>query len=832
MRSRYYGKTILFVVLLFSYSHNLRCQQPKTLDAAELQLALKKLTVLGSVLYIAAHPDDENTALLAYLAKGRHIRAAYLSTTRGEGGQNLIGSEQGELMGVLRTQELLAARRVDGAQQFFTRAIDFGYSKTSEEALRIWNENEVLSDMVWIIRNFRPDIVITRFSLTLGGHGHHTASAILAGKAFAAAGDPSQFPEQLNDVVKPWKPKRLMFNLARFFGTPMDTVHSLNVDLGAFSPILGTSFTEIAGISRTMHKSQGFGVAQTRGPTVNYFQHTAGDSATHDLFDGINLKWSRVLGGETVGTILDDAYRSFTPNNPSAIVPLLMKAYAEMNKLNDPWIDVKRKELIDVIAACSGIWVDAIASDHSATPGSEIGVTVTALNRSTVPFNLERVSYTYQPHDSIVSMPLQDNIPTTINLKISIPSTAEPTQPYWLAEPSTIGLYHVSKRNLILLPENPHTLIVHFVLMTEQGKITLEAPVQYRWVDPVEGELYRLFEIVPDVAVNLDEKIYLFPSAKPKDISVKLRGGRPNIGGTARLVLPSGWTATPPTIPFSLMNKNDEQTVTFSVQPTDESPSGTFSVEAETESGKFSLGMTTIRYSHIPPQTVFPHAEGKLIRLNLKRKKQSIGYIMGSGDAVPTALRQVGYQVTLISDQDLSTRDLSPFDAIVAGVRAYNTRPQLKIYQQRLLDYAHAGGTYIVQYVTQQGKESEHLGPYSFTISRDRVSVEDAPVTFTDSTHPIVNVPNKITQEDFRGWVQERGLYFADTWDSSYQTILVCNDPGEPLRSGGLLVAQFGKGAYIYTGYSFFRQLPAGVPGAYRLFVNLIEYSGRRKTKN
>ena len=823
---------LLILAALFINLSN--AQPPKTFDAADIQIALKKLSVLGSALYIGAHPDDENTALLSYLAKGRYLRTAYLSMTRGEGGQNLIGSEQGDLMGVIRTQELLAARRIDGAEQFFTRAIDFGYSKTSEEALRIWNKEEVLSDVVRIIRKFQPDVIITRFSPTLGGHGHHTASAILAREAFDAAGDPLRFPEQLREL-KPWKPKRIVFNLARFLDVAIDTVHSLRVDVGEYSPLLGRSFTEIAGLSRSMHKSQGFGAAQARGENINYFQHTAGDSAKQDLFDGIDLSWSRVKNGEQVEKILQEAVDAYNPQNPSAILPTLLRAHAELKKLpDDPWVSLKRKELLEVIKACAGLWFEVIASDYSATPGSELSVMSTVLNRSHVPIKLDRIALSYRSTDTSVNLPLLYNKPVSASLLAHIPRDMRFSQPYWLDEKPQPGTYNVPDRNLIGNPENPPALAARATVSISGESIVLDAPVQYRWVDPVEGELYRSVEVVPPVAINMDEKNYLFNGEIEKKVTVKLHADISDARGTVQLALPSGWLADPSSSPFSLKHKNDEQDLSFTVRSPEHPRAGISSVESftagvTTPDGMTSRGIHTIQYSHIPRQTILPHADGNLVRLQLQTNKRSIGYIMGSGDAVPVALRQMGYTVTLLSDEDLANDDLGVFETVIAGVRAYNTRHQLISVQQRLMDYVKHGGTYIVQYVTQQKPESENLGPYPFSIGRDRVTVEDAPVLFVDPNHPLLNDPNKITQEDFQGWVQERGLNFAGKWDSTYQTVLSSHDPGEQPLPGGLLVARFGKGYYIYTGYSFFRQLPAGVPGAYRLFANLVELSAKGK---
>jgi LmbE family N-acetylglucosaminyl deacetylase len=815
---------IIFSQLVFSYVA--MGQSPKVLDAAELRLAVDKLSVLGSVLYVGAHPDDENTALLAYLAKGKLVRTAYLSMTRGEGGQNLVGPEQGDELGVIRTQELLAARRVDGAEQYFTRAIDFGFSKNSKETLEIWNKEKILSDVVWVIRKFRPDVIITRFSPTLGGHGNHTASAILAREAFNISDDSTRFPEQLK-FVKPWKAKRIMFNTARFFDASIDTAVAIKVDVGEYSPLLGRSFTEIAGISRTNHKSQGFGSAQTRGPGVNYFKFTMGDPPKTDLFDGIDLSWSRVPGGEEVGKILKEVDSTFDCQKPSASLPLLLQAYSAMKKLpDDNWVVLKERELLQVIKECTGLWLDALASDYSVVPGSQVKVTVGAINRSNESMHLDSVSVPYSD-GSMSGRNLSYNIPADTSVDVTIPEDFPYSNQYWLREPAEKGSYVISDQQLIGMPQNPPPLRATFYVTLRGQELTYNVPVQYRWVDPVQGELYRPFVAIPPVALNLEQRVFVFSGEKEKEISVTLKSGKPDVRGTVRLRLPQGWSSKPETISFAMKAKNEEKVVAFEVQASRLAESGSFSVEAEVQGKKLTQGMITIQYQYIPAEVMFPPAEGKLVRMDLSKNSGSVGYIMGAGDEIPTALRQMGYQVTLLTDDDLANRDLSPFDDIVAGVRAYNTRPALSIFQNRLMNYVKNGGTYIVQYVTPQRGKQEDLGPYPFEVSRDRVTVEESPVTFLNSNQPLLNYPNKITEKDFDGWIQERGIYFADKWDPRYETVLSCADPGESQKAGGMLYAKYGKGNYIYTGYVFFRELPAGVTGAYRLLSNMLNVGKR-----
>ena len=493
---------LLVIFLSITFSFEALSQAPKVLDASELKLAIDRLSVLGAVLYVGAHPDDENTALLAYLAKGKLVRTAYLSMTRGEGGQNLIGPELGDELGVIRTQELLAARRVDGAEQFFTRAIDFGYSKTSEETMKMWGDDKILSDVVWIIRNFRPDVIITRFSPTIGGHGNHTSSAILAEQAFEASGDAKRFPDQLK-YVKPWKAKRLLFNTARFFDATIDTANAVKVDVGEYNPILGRSYSEIAGISRTNHKSQGFGASQTRGPGINYFRNTLGDPAKSDLMDGVDLSWSRISGGGTVDSILKEVDRSFDIEHPNASLPLLLKARTAINGLQDDyWVEIKRKEIEEVIKTAAGLWLDALASEYSVVPGKQIKVNVGAINRSDAVIRIDSVSI---PNSVGTMTPqlLSSNVPVQNSLTVNVPFDAPYSLQYWLQQSPDKGSYNIPNQLLIGRAENGPPLSATFYLTFADQHLSYIIPVQYRWVDPVDGELYRPLVVMPPAACNL-----------------------------------------------------------------------------------------------------------------------------------------------------------------------------------------------------------------------------------------------------------------------------------------------------------------------------------------
>jgi len=808
----------------------------------EIELALHKLNVLGSILMIAAHPDDENTALLAYYARGRSMRTGYLSLTRGEGGQNLIGPEQGDLLGVIRTQELLAARRIDGAEQFFTRAIDFGYSKSADETLAKWGRDKVLSDVVWVIRNFRPDVVILRFSGTpRDGHGQHQASAILGKEAFSAAGDKDRFPEQLR-YVQPWQAKRLLFNVFSFSPEQekeaRDMPHRVEVDTGEFNPVLGKSYTEIAGISRSQHRSQGMGAPERRGPSHNYLITIAGAPADHDAFDDVGTAWARVPGGEAIGRILAEAERTFVPAEPDKAIPLLLRARPLIAAIDDPLARRKLKELDETLALCSSLWLDATADRYAAAPGSTVNVELEAINRSTFPvswagYSLISAGGDVSGHNA---NSLAANQPKRATAAWPVPADQAYSQPYWLRKPHAGDTYEIEDQRSIGMADTPPVLTAEFGLRFHDVGITLRRPVHYRYVDPTEGELTRPLVVAPQVAVSLPEPVELFPSEKTKKIEIAVKANVARAEGEVRLDLPPGWRADPVSQPFRVADAGGELALAFSITPPHADAQGRLRAIARVDRKEISSGMIVIAFPHIPPQMIFPAAAAKLERADVVLTARKIGYVMGSGDQVPEALDQLGCEVTLLSARELAESDLGGFDAIVTGVRAYNVRADLRANQQRLLDYVHNGGTLIVQYNVAEGgpfggRRSAallHIGPYSLEVGRGRVSVEEAPVSMLAPDHPLLVSPNHISESDFRGWIQERGLYFASEWDAHYQTVLETHDPGEKPLEGGMLYTRYGKGVYIFSAFSWFRELPAGVPGAYRIFANMLSARGDR----
>lgn len=840
-------------------------QAPKTYSSSEILLGLKKLNVLGSVLYIAAHPDDENTRLIAYLANGRLVETGYFSCTRGDGGQNLIGPELREQLGVIRTQELLAARRIDGGQQFFGRANDFGFSKTPDETFRLWDKEQVLADLVWVIRQRRPDVLITRFPPDArAGHGHHTASAILAAEAFDAAGDPKRFPEQLG-TVQPWQPKRLLWNTGSFFVKPGENMDGyLKIDAGGYNPLLGQSYGEIAARSRSQHRSQGFGSAAQRGEALEYLQLVKGDKATNDPLEGVDLTWNRVKGGAAVQKLLDEVIRKYNPSNPAASVAGLLKvrhALQEVESGNSFWAAEKAEELNILIQACYGLRVEAIASEPSATPGGSIQVKIDAVAPNGFPLN--GLYFNWLVNDSTLYLPplpkgyVRFDGPPDMSAQVGanqlysktvtlrVPTSQALSQPYWLRERGSEGMYKlptvydvepaqfrghmasykakVSPEELIGLPENPPAAYVY--IQTANGALQIKLPVQYKHTDPAIGEIYQPLAVVPPVAVNVVGRAYVFADNQPKTVPVTLKAGRAGTNGTVALQVPAGWQVEPASIPFTLGAKDEERTVEFRVQPAagNQESSGQLRAVATLDGQTYSRGIQQISYPHIPTQTLFPEAVAPLVRLDVKRRRDAIGYLMGAGDEVPEALRQLGYRVSLLKPEDVTEDRLKRFDAVVLGVRAYNTIERMKALQPVLLRYVEQGGNLVVQYTVSRGTVIPQIGPYPMQLSNDRVTVEDAPVTFLRPQHPVLNVPNKITSKDFEGWQQEQGLYYPSSWDPQYQPIISSNDPGEKPKESAILVAEYGKGHYIYTGLSFFRELPAGVPGAYRLITNLIE---------
>jgi LmbE family N-acetylglucosaminyl deacetylase len=831
--SKFMKRNFLLLFALILISSAVDAQKPKKLTSNQIYEQIQKLNFLGTALYIAAHPDDENTRLISYLSNHVKARTAYLSLTRGDGGQNLIGSEIRELLGVIRTQELLAARNVDGGEQRFTRANDFGYSKHPEETLTIWDKEKVLADVVWAIRTFQPDVIINRFNHRTPGttHGHHTTSAMLSVEAFDLVGDKSKYPEQLK-YTDVWQPKRLFFNTSWWFYGSQERFEKatkgnpkfMSMDVGVYYPLKGLSNNEIASIASSQHLCQGFGRLTTRGSQPEYVEFLKGEAPKDesDLFSGINTTWNRVKGGGEIGDILYDIERNFDFVNPSKHVPALLQAYQKIQLLEDEyWREVKLKQITEIIEACAGLYLEASANSSSAVPNSEVELNIEVLKRSDVTAYFESYRIVGNPV-TLIEQPevqLQNNQKITIKKKFTI-GDLDYSDPYWLKNDWSLGMYNVSDQELIGKPETERPFQVEFVLNIWEQDVVFTKNVIRRYSKSDKGELYDPFEILPRATTRIKEKVMLFPENKSKTVSVAVRAGANTISGILSLEVPNGWTVSPKSKEVNIQQKGDEQWYQFTVNPSASESQGKLKAIVSIDEKKYDKELVTIDYDHIPKQSVLLNSEAKVVRLNIDKAGNYIGYIKGAGDAVPESLEQIGYKVKTLAPEDINAENLKQFDAIVVGIRAYNTVPELKYKQKFLLDYVKNGGNMIVQYNTS--RRVDVGAPYDLQLSRDRVTDENAKVTVLAKNHSVVNFPNQITEKDFEGWVQERGLYFPNRWGSEYTPILSMSDTGETPKRGSLLVAKYGKGNYIYTGLSFFRELPAGVPGAYKLFANLL----------
>jgi LmbE family N-acetylglucosaminyl deacetylase len=828
---------LLFLLTPFLFPALSPAQNPEAVNASDILLRMKKLQVLCSVLYVAAHPDDENTRLLAWLSKDKLYRTGYLSMTRGDGGQNLIGDEQGVELGLIRTQELLAARRVDGAEQFFTRAYDFGFSKTTSESLNIWNEQKILSDVVWVIRKFQPDVVITRFPEDKrAGHGQHSASAVLARLAFKAAADPNQFPEQFAFGVHPWQAKRLFLNTFRFGNINTTSEDQMKVEVGGYNSLEGKSYGEIAADSRSQHRSQGFGIPHSRGNATEYFIETEGEKADSSLMENVNCSWDRVPGGAAIGKQITGMISKYDPANPYLSVTTLVTIYKAIKTLPEGyWRDEKLKECRQLIQYCTGLFLEATVPEGYAIRNQTVPVTLHVLNRTPVSIKLQSVTLNRQ--DTLWNLDMKPGINYSLVRQTSL-SGVSISQPYWLVDPMSSGSYNVQDQTLIGRPENPPALEANFNIYIAGESLTLSQPVNYKYTDPVKGEIFEPLTIVPSQMAFCVPDLLVFNRGLEKELAVRSQwktAVHPLEENT--LIHPAGLTKEIKTetaaASFSLTPVPGFETkmVTGSTIGRDYLLKSDLDKDLNTATWvtHSSNGVTdtilqcrTINYEHIPRIDYFIPAKSTIVSVNLKTKGNRIGYIDGAGDKISEVLSAMGYSIVKLNENNISPAYLENLDAVIAGVRAYDVHDWLADKYEVLMNYVKNGGNLIVQYNRNRGTDSTGIGPYPFVISNIRVTEENAPVVFLLPDHPVLHFPNEITNKDFEGWIQERGIYFAQRMDPRYQAVLSMHDSGEPDQSGSLIIAGYGKGTFTYTGLVFFRELPAGVPGAYRLLANLI----------
>jgi len=806
--------TSIFILLISIITF---AQAPQKLSSVEIYEQVQKLNFLGKVLYVAAHPDDENTKLITYFSNHYHAQTAYLSLTRGDGGQNLIGTELREKLGAIRTQELLAARRIDGGEQFFTRANDFGFSKEPNETFAIWNKNEVMEDVIQVIETFRPDIIVNRFSHNTPGttHGHHTASAMLSLEAY--------------DLVK-YQPKRIFFNTSWwFYGSQeafdaADKSKLLAINSNVYYPLKGKSNNEIAALSRSQHKCQGFGTLGSRGDETEYLELLKGNLPSNtNLFEGIDTSWNRVKGGNEIGKLLYEMEKNFNFGNPSVHIPNLIKAYDLIQKLEDShWKEIKSKQIIKIIEACSGLFMEALVDTETITKDSKFNLQLEVINRSQSNVKLISVN-ALNIKSEIQNKPLKNNEKVSFQFKdVEVGNAVDYSNLFWLKEQQTEGMYQVSDKSIRILPEVSTSFPVIFTIEIEGKTIEFVKNICYKFNNPDDGETYVPFTILPEFTSTIESKVLIFNSTQPKEISVKVKAHKANASGKLSIVIPQDWKIEPKEIPFSIDTKNDERKFSFKIYPTKPEITTKLVAQIATSNGTLDKELVTIQYPHIPKQTILVTSASKAVKLDIATKGKNIGYIMGAGDEVNKNLENLGFQVTNLNPNEITAENLKSFDAIILGIRAFNVVDELKFKNKILFDYVFNGGNVIVQYNTTNNLITKEIAPYNLELSRDRVTDENAKVTFLTPNHKVLNQPNKINEKDFTGWVQEQGLYYPNEWSSEFIPILASNDEGETPKKGALLIAKHGKGNYIYTGLSFFRELPEGVSGAYRLLANMI----------
>ena len=829
MRTTILVTVFTFCLLPFGFS-----QAPQNWTSADMYLAIRKLNVLGSVLYVAAHPDDENTRLIAYFSKDRMYRTGYLSLTRGDGGQNLIGDEQGVELGLIRTQELLAARRVDGGEQFFSRAFDFGFSKNPEETFTKWDKEKILSDVVWVIRKFQPDVIITRFPTTgEGGHGHHTASAILANEAFTAAADPSRFPEQLK-YVQAWKAKRILWNSFNFGGTNLTSNDQFKFDVGGYNPLLGKSYGEIAAISRSNHKSQGFGSAGSRGEALEYFKTTGGDAPVTDIMDGVELGWKRVKGGDVIETKINSIASSFDLLHPENSVKGLVELYQALGKMpNGYWRTQKMQETQQLIEQCSGLFIDVVSPSQFAVQTDSVRINFWINNRLGVDAVLKGIAV--DVFDSTFNLVMEKNKNLLFGRIFFVPAGKPLTQPYWLANKMEEGYFNVKNPLQIGQPDVDAAYNVLVELKIFGEPFIFSKAARFKFTDPVKGELYEPLVIMPPVEFDFVNENNFSVNDSNANVQLHFKTNlRDSVYYPIAINHSDKWTVDKSSFTYgTFQNPSNYAAPVFHPKQKGASIKETLTIKAMRDKASQYAGFKrAIAYNHIPYITYFKDAVTNLVQLDIKTYNKKIGYIVGAGDKVPEALEQMGYDVTLLGDKELSRNNLRQFDVIITGVRAYNTNEWMNNYYDKLMKYVEDGGNLIVQYNTssQIGPVRAKIAPYNFNIGRStRITDENAPVVLLKPDHPVFNFPNKITQDDFKGWIQERSIYHATSWDSTkFETVISMNDPGEKPHEGSLLIAKYGKGVFVYTGIVFFRELPAGVPGAYRLLANIIALNRKK----
>ncbi|MET4081378.1 LmbE family N-acetylglucosaminyl deacetylase [Pedobacter sp. UYP30] len=816
-------KYFLVVALTIFYCRSGSAQQVRPENSAAIFSGLKTLNHLPKVLYIAAHPDDENTGLLSWLINDKHVETAYLSLTRGDGGQNLLGPEQGAALGLIRTHELLEARKLDGAKQFFTRAIDFGFSKNTTDTFNQWNVDSLTANVVWVIRKFRPDVIICRFPPTAAaGHGQHAASAVVAAKAFKLAGDRNMFPEQLK-YVQPWQPTRLLWNTYNFGSVNTTSNDQLQIAVGQYDPLLGMGYGELAGISRSLHKSQGAGTRSIAGKKTEYFTLVDGKSMSKSLFDGLMMDWKQ-NGEDAIASTLQKIITDFDFSSPEKSLPSLLALRKNIVSLkNKPLRKDKLAALDKIILSCAGFMGEVITGEPEALAGKTYPFQLNVIVRDSNSVKLKSINWLGEKQQFDQTLP--DDELVVYKHDIKIPTNAALTQPYWLAKaPENAATFSVTADSLIGLPEAPAQENVLLTLTIGQEDFNVSLPLSYKKLDPVRGDVVEGLRVVPAVDVKVTEPVYFAKTNQDLTIHVQFKAKENVVDGTVEILDGEKAVATFKNIKLDALGITNK-TFTITAQALDFVKANQSKLQVVFKSGGISYNKTQeiIQYPHLPTLQYFTPAESWLLKGDIKVTAKNIGYIKGAGDLIPGFLRQAGLKVDVLTESDiLNPAKLSSYDAVVTGIRVVNTERRFGNWQNALHNYVKNGGTLVMQYNTTQDMATQNFAVYPLNIGRGRVTEEHAKVTFLDPDNRLLNYPNKITTEDFAGWVQERGTYFPDKWDSHYTPLFEMHDTGEPEQKGSTLVAKYGKGTFIYTPLVFFRELPAGNIGAARLFFNFL----------
>lgn len=824
-------KKINLVIILGFCTVFCTAQQVRPSKSSEIYREIKTLKHLPKVLYLAAHPDDENTGLLSWLINDQNVETAYLSLTRGDGGQNLLGTEQGAALGLIRTHELLEARKLDGAQQFFTRAIDFGFSKNTTDTFKQWNADNITADVVWVIRKFRPDIIICRFPPTsAAGHGQHAASAVVAEKAFKLAGDKTAFPDQLK-YVNIWQPKRLLWNTFRFGSVNTTAENQMKVTVGQYDAQLGMGYGELAGLSRSLHKSQGAGTQSVAGIKTEYFSHVDGEPTKSTLFDGVTKTWTS-QGNADIDQSLDKIISAFNFNNPDLSLPALLVLRKKVMTLKDSDLkNDKIKALDQIILSCAGFMGEVVTNKAEAVAGESHNFRLNLISRAENPVILENVKWLSQSEN--FNRKLSKDSLITIEHTIQIPENATLTEPYWLAKPAVnAATFSVPDDTLIGLPEAESPLNVLLSLKIGSEKFQVKLPLSFKKLDPVRGDVVEALRIVPALELKFTQPLYLAKENEdlPVSLNFKVNSDKPFSNGKVNLMFNGKRLGG-----GDLKSINGKDFTIDYVIPKSELAtlnSSRLQLEANfvADGVTYNKKQVLIQYPHLPALQYFAPATVAVMKGDIQAKVKKVGYVQGAGDFIPEFLRIAGIQVDILKDEDFygsldgngSQNKLSQYDAIIFGIRANNTEKKLGRWMPFLWSYVKAGGNLVMQYNTNQDTTVDQLGIYSFRIANKRVTEENAEVKFLNPNHQLLNFPNKITADDFKGWVQERGAYFPDQWDAAYEPLFEMHDTDEEPLQGSTLYAKYGKGNFIYTPLAFFRQLPAGNVGAARLFLNFL----------